>query len=164
MRARLVLGRRRPAGMFESLLANLLTTRAAQFIKHIPQEQLRVGVWRGEIVLDDLELQFDQLAGVFRAPPQMKANGGVFIIDDFGRQRVRPRDLLNRWMVPLEKHVDFLTAHGVEMSGLERVPDGRTFRWAGEYSADMNQRETKTTKQNKKKADRHKRCQPGLKR
>ena len=45
--------------MFESLLANLLTTRAAQFIKHIPQEQLRVGVWRGEIVLDDLELRPD---------------------------------------------------------------------------------------------------------
>lgn len=63
----------------------------------------------GELMLDDLELQFDQLAGVFRAPPQMKANGGVFIIDDFGRQRVRPRDLLNRWMVPLEKHVDFLS-------------------------------------------------------
>ena len=63
----------------------------------------------GELMLDDLELQFDRLAGVFRAPPQMKANGGVFIIDDFGRQRVRPRDLLNRWMVPLEKHVDFLS-------------------------------------------------------
>jgi predicted ATPase with chaperone activity len=63
----------------------------------------------GELMLDDLELQFDQLSGVFRAPPQMKANGGVFIIDDFGRQRVRPRDLLNRWMVPLEKHVDFLS-------------------------------------------------------
>ncbi|MEE8560456.1 MAG: hypothetical protein V3S91_00630 [Gemmatimonadota bacterium] len=63
----------------------------------------------GELMLDDLELQFDRLMGVFRAPPQMKANGGVFIIDDFGRQRVRPRDLLNRWMVPLEKSVDFLS-------------------------------------------------------
>jgi vacuolar protein sorting-associated protein 13A/C len=50
--------------MFESLLANLLTTRAAQFIKHIPQEQLRVGVWRGEIVLDDLELRPDCLDGL----------------------------------------------------------------------------------------------------
>ncbi len=63
----------------------------------------------GELTLDQLELQFDAQSGVFRAPPQVKANGGVFIIDDFGRQRVRPRDLLNRWMVPLEKHVDFLT-------------------------------------------------------
>ena len=63
----------------------------------------------GELTLDQLELQFDAQSGVFRAPPQVKANGGVFIIDDFGRQRVRPRDLLNRWMVPLEKDVDFLT-------------------------------------------------------
>ena len=47
--------------------------------------------------------------GVFRAPPQVKANCGVFIIDDFGRQRVRPRDLLNRWMVPLDRHMDFLS-------------------------------------------------------
>ena len=50
--------------MFESILANFLTTRAAQFIKHIPQEQLRVGVWRGEIVLDDLELRSDCLDGL----------------------------------------------------------------------------------------------------
>ena len=63
----------------------------------------------GELTLDQLELQFDAQSGVFRAPPQVKANGGIFIIDDFGRQRVRPRDLLNRWMLPLEKNVDFLT-------------------------------------------------------
>ena len=63
----------------------------------------------GELTLDQLELQFDAQSGVFRAPPQVKANGGVFIIDDFGRQRVRPRDLLNRWMLPLEKNIDFLT-------------------------------------------------------
>src|SRR5207249_10937561 len=43
------------------------------------------------------------------APFQMKANGGVFLIDDFGRQRVHPRDLLNRWIIPLEKRIDFLT-------------------------------------------------------
>jgi SpoVK/Ycf46/Vps4 family AAA+-type ATPase len=41
----------------------------------------------------------------------MKANGGMFLIDDFGRQQVRPRDLLNRWIVPLEKRVDYLTLH-----------------------------------------------------
>jgi len=62
----------------------------------------------GELVLDELELRFDEQTGVFRAPPQLKANCGVFIIDDFGRQRARPRDLLNRWMVPLDRHVDFL--------------------------------------------------------
>lgn len=63
----------------------------------------------GELTLDELELQFDSQSGVYRAPPQMKANCGVFIIDDFGRQRVRPRDLLNRWMVPLDRHMDFLS-------------------------------------------------------
>lgn len=50
--------------MFESILANFLTSRVAQFVKHIPQEQLRVGVWRGEIVLDDLELRADCLDGL----------------------------------------------------------------------------------------------------
>jgi predicted ATPase with chaperone activity len=63
----------------------------------------------GELTLDELELQFDPQSGVYRAPPQMRANLGVFIIDDFGRQRVRPRDLLNRWMVPLDRHMDFLS-------------------------------------------------------
>ncbi len=48
---------------------------------------------------------------MYQAPFQVKANGGVLIIDDFGRQRVPPRDLLNRWIVPLEKRVDFLTLH-----------------------------------------------------
>ena len=43
--------------------------------------------------------------------PQMKANGGMFLIDDFGRQQVRPRDLLNRWIVPMEKQIDFLALH-----------------------------------------------------
>ncbi len=62
----------------------------------------------GELTLDELELQFDEQTGVFRAPPQLKANGGVFVIDDFGRQRVRPRDLLNRWMIPLDRHMDYL--------------------------------------------------------
>lgn len=63
----------------------------------------------GELTMEDLDLRFDEQAGVYRAPVQLKANGGVFVIDDFGRQRVRARDLLNRWMVPLEHHVDYLT-------------------------------------------------------
>lgn len=72
---------------------------------HIERPVVIVG---GELTLDQLELHFDPHSGVYRAPPQLKANGGAFIIDDFGRQRVHPRDLLNRWMVPLERHVDFL--------------------------------------------------------
>ncbi|MEO7987327.1 MAG: ATP-binding protein [Gemmatimonadales bacterium] len=65
----------------------------------------------GELTLDQLELQFDNHTKMYQAPFQMKANGGVLIVDDFGRQRVPPRDLLNRWIVPLEKRVDFLTLH-----------------------------------------------------
>ncbi len=63
----------------------------------------------GELTLDQLELQHDESMGLFRAPPQVKANGGVFVIDDFGRQIIRPRDLLNRWMYPLERNVDYLS-------------------------------------------------------
>jgi predicted ATPase with chaperone activity len=62
----------------------------------------------GELTLEFLELQYDPQTRVYQAPPHVKASGGVFIIDDFGRQLVRPRDLLNRWMVPLEKRIDFL--------------------------------------------------------
>lgn len=62
----------------------------------------------GELILPQLELIFDPVAKVYEAPYQMKANGGVFLIDDFGRQQCRPQDLLNRWIVPLEKRVDYL--------------------------------------------------------
>jgi predicted ATPase with chaperone activity len=65
----------------------------------------------GELTLDDLDLQYDRHTKLYQAPFQMKANGGVLIIDDFGRQRVPPRDLLNRWIVPLEKRHDYLTLH-----------------------------------------------------
>jgi hypothetical protein len=65
----------------------------------------------GELTLDMLDLSFNPLARFYEAPLQLKANGGVFIVDDFGRQRVRPRDLLNRWIVPLESRVDYLTLH-----------------------------------------------------
>jgi hypothetical protein len=65
----------------------------------------------GELTLDGLELTYDQTYKYYEAPFQMKANGGMFLIDDFGRQQVRPRDLLNRWIVPMEKQVDFLALH-----------------------------------------------------
>ncbi len=63
----------------------------------------------GELVLENLDLVFDATMKYYEAPFQMKANGGVFLVDDFGRQQVRPRELLNRWIVPLEKRVDYLT-------------------------------------------------------
>ncbi len=65
----------------------------------------------GELNMDSLDLTYDEYAKYYEAPLQMKANGGLFLIDDFGRQQMRPRDLLNRWIVPLEKRVDFLTLH-----------------------------------------------------
>ncbi|HXW05674.1 MAG TPA: hypothetical protein VD833_10615 [Vicinamibacterales bacterium] len=63
----------------------------------------------GELTLDALELSYNPTTGFYRAPVQAVANGGVLVIDDFGRQTCSPRDLLNRWIVPLESRVDFLT-------------------------------------------------------
>jgi predicted ATPase with chaperone activity len=63
----------------------------------------------GELTMAGLDLVYDPINKYYEAPYQMKANGGMFLIDDFGRQQVRPRDLLNRWIVPLESRVDFLT-------------------------------------------------------
>lgn len=62
----------------------------------------------GELTLDMLDLKFNQLSAFYEAPVQLKANGGVLVVDDFGRQRVPARDLLNRWIVPLEARVDYL--------------------------------------------------------
>ena len=65
----------------------------------------------GELTLNGLDLVFDDVNKFYEAPFQVKANGGILLIDDFGRQMVRPRDLLNRWIVPLENRIDYLTLH-----------------------------------------------------
>ncbi|MBN1305011.1 MAG: AAA family ATPase [Anaerolineales bacterium] len=65
----------------------------------------------GELTLEGLDLVFNDVHKYYEAPFQVKANGGILLIDDFGRQQVRPRDLLNRWIVPLENRVDYLTMH-----------------------------------------------------
>jgi hypothetical protein len=65
----------------------------------------------GELTLETLDLVYDPSNMFYEAPFQMKANGGMFLIDDFGRQQVSPQNLLNRWIVPLEKRIDFLTLH-----------------------------------------------------
>ena len=62
----------------------------------------------GELTMADLEIHFDPVSHVGEAPLQMKSNNGTFLIDDFGRQRMAPIELLNRWIVPLEKRYDFL--------------------------------------------------------
>ena len=63
----------------------------------------------GELSAAMLELRLDEATRVFISPCQMKANNGILIIDDFGRQMLAPRDLLNRWIVPLDRRVDYLT-------------------------------------------------------
>jgi len=66
----------------------------------------------GELTIDMLDLQFNASTKFYTGPVQMKANNGVLIVDDFGRQRVRPEELLNRWVVPLDRGIDFLTMAG----------------------------------------------------
>jgi len=75
---------------------------------HIRRPVVVVG---GELTLEMLDLTYNRITGFYEAPMQLKANGGVLLVDDFGRQRVRPQELLNRWIVPLESRVDYLTLH-----------------------------------------------------
>jgi predicted ATPase with chaperone activity len=88
-----------------SVVANAVTDRRWVDIRR------PVVVVGGELTLEMLDLTFNPIAKFYEAPIQLKANGGVFVVDDFGRQRIPPRDLLNRWIVPLESRVDFLTLH-----------------------------------------------------
>lgn len=66
----------------------------------------------GELTVEMLDMQFNPVTRFYVAPAQMKANNGVLVIDDFGRQRVRPEELMNRWIVPLDRRIDFLTLSG----------------------------------------------------
>ena len=65
----------------------------------------------GELTLKDTDLAWSESAKFYEAPFQLKSNGGTLVIDDFGRQQVAPQDLLNRWHLPLERRIDFLTLH-----------------------------------------------------
>jgi hypothetical protein len=65
----------------------------------------------GELTLKTMDLEFNPISKFYIAPLQMKANNGLFIIDDFGRQQIEPKKLLNRWIVPLERRIDFMTLH-----------------------------------------------------
>jgi len=66
----------------------------------------------GELTIEMLDLQFHPVSKFYAAPVQMKANNGALILDDFGRQRIRPEELLNRWTVPLDRRIDFLSLMG----------------------------------------------------
>jgi hypothetical protein len=63
----------------------------------------------GELTMSELDLTFEQASGVYLAPRQMQANNGILVIDDLGRQQITPEQLLNRWIVPLDRRVDYLS-------------------------------------------------------
>ncbi len=88
----------------------------------------------GELKMDALDLRFDTTARIYEAPLQLKSNGGMFLIDDFGRQQIRPIDLLNRWIVPLESQVDYLRLQSGQTIG---VP----FRQLIVFSTNLNPHE-----------------------
>jgi predicted ATPase with chaperone activity len=71
----------------------------------------------GELSLNMLDLSYNPVAKTYDAPLQLKANNGIYLIDDFGRQRATPTEILNRWIIPMERHMDYLTfAHGTKMT------------------------------------------------
>ena len=63
----------------------------------------------GELTIGMLDLGYNPSAKVYDAPFQMKANNGIYLIDDFGRQKASPAEVLNRWIVPMDRRVDYLT-------------------------------------------------------
>jgi predicted ATPase with chaperone activity len=71
----------------------------------------------GELTLTMLDLAYNSVSNVYDAPFHLKANNGIYLIDDFGRQRASPAEILNRWIVPMERRVDYLTfIHGGKMT------------------------------------------------
>ncbi|HTM02158.1 MAG TPA: hypothetical protein VL173_01535 [Vicinamibacterales bacterium] len=103
--------------MFDPIAHESLETEDGVFnlIADAPRDRRWVRIRRpvvvvgGELTLSMLDLTFNEASKFYEAPVQLKANGGVLLVDDFGRQRMRPEDLLNRWIVPLESRIDFLT-------------------------------------------------------
>jgi hypothetical protein len=83
----------------------------------VPHDQRWIKIQRplvvvgGEMTIESMDLTYDRAVRFYEAPFQVKSNGGTLLIDDFGRQRVLPHDLFNRWIIPLENRVDYLTLH-----------------------------------------------------
>ena len=80
----------------------------ARWVRNVRRPAALVG---GELTLDMLDLRFDPHTRLYNAPPHLKSNNGIFIIDDLGRQRCQPDALMNRWIVPMDRGVDYLTLH-----------------------------------------------------
>lgn len=96
----------RPLGTIDEQLAEV-NNLDKRWVRSTPP----IVVTGGELTLSDLDLAWSDANRYYEAPLQLKANGGVLVIDDFGRQRMEPTDLLNRWIVPLEEKIDYLTFH-----------------------------------------------------
>ncbi len=90
--------------------ANTLDRKATRDARWVECER-PIAITGGELTLAMLDLEFDRSAGYYRAPPHLKANNGILIVDDLGRQLVSPRELMNRWIVPLDRRRDYLTFH-----------------------------------------------------
>lgn len=86
-------------------------TTAVEFDRRWIEIERPLIIVGGELTLENTDLTWSETAKFYEAPFQVKSNGGTLVIDDFGRQRVSPQDLLNRWILPLERRVDFLTLH-----------------------------------------------------
>jgi predicted ATPase with chaperone activity len=95
-----------PDDAFEGLLK-----RGSEYDRRFIRIKRPTIVVGGELIMAMLDLKYNPVGKYYEAPLQMKANGGIFMIDDFGRQQVRAMDLLNRWIVPLEKKYDYLTTN-----------------------------------------------------
>ena len=99
-----------PAGQAQQVNAGIEKTVQldARWVRGVRRPAVLTG---GELTLDMLDLRFDSVTRLYRAPPHLKANNGIFIIDDLGRQRCSPLELMNRWIVPMDRAIDFLSLH-----------------------------------------------------
>ena len=99
-----------PADSAEPVRETRLALKAESDRRWVPCRRPLV-ITGGELTLEMLDLSFDPMSKFYEAPLQLKATNGVFIIDDFGRQMVNPDQILNRWIIPLERKTDYLTLH-----------------------------------------------------
>ena len=107
-----IVEKEQPSDVTETTFMKKATIFDQRYVK-VKRPTIVVG---GELTLPMLDLKYNSTGKFYEAPLQMKANGGIFMIDDFGRQQVRAMDLLNRWIVPLEKKYDYLnTINGTKI-------------------------------------------------
>lgn len=108
--------------VFDPVIHQPVTAQSTQFMpSSIDNRQRADGRWvacrrpvaisGGELTLSMLDLNYDRLAGFYQAPTHLKANNGLYIIDDLGRQLIRPEELMNRWIVPMDRRRDYLSLH-----------------------------------------------------